>query len=177
MWTIVKKQPIGILIDWDFASGPVSHPPEDPQQTAFTLNVAFLAIDLLKMECVPRLYRHDLESFFWVFWSIIISKADVNGLDEYVTISDWESDSVPRRWVAKTAFLDRGRHQVIKRLEISQQSGLSHPGVITCLSRLSNLVSKGQDALEGRAQTTNVETADGNITYTEFVAAVKFSIQ
>ncbi|KAF8328423.1 uncharacterized protein EI90DRAFT_3126207 [Cantharellus anzutake] len=177
MWTIVDGQPTGFLIDWDFASGPATHPPEDHQQTAFTLNAASLAIDLLQNEPLPRLYRHDLESFFWALWSIILTGADAVGLDEFVKVSRWEQGSVEERKAWKQAFLDRGYRGAIARLNESEKTGLSLPNITACLVQLCQLIFDGQEAIEYRSELTNVETADDHITYAKFVAAVKLAIQ
>ncbi|KAF8336887.1 uncharacterized protein EI90DRAFT_82949 [Cantharellus anzutake] len=177
MWGIEDGRPVGVLIDWDFASGPVSHPPEDPQQSAFTLNVAFLAVDLLQKECSSRFYRHDLESFFWVLWSIIISKVGIVDLDKFAMVSRWEQGNVGHRKFSKFAFLDRGQHDVLETLQMSKQTSLSHAGVTECLSALGDMISRGQNVLERRTQKTNVETADGHIVYTNFVAALKRAVE
>ncbi|KAF8314413.1 uncharacterized protein EI90DRAFT_437989 [Cantharellus anzutake] len=176
MCKIVDGHPAGILIDWDFASGPISHRPDDPQQTAFTLNVAFLPIDLLQKECPPRLYRHDLESFFWVLWSIIISKADATDLDAFASMSQWGQGDIDHRRILKTAFLTRGQRDVVGLLQTCKHTGLSRPGVLQCLSTLSDQILRGQDALRRRTRSTNIETADGHITYTDFVATIELAI-
>ncbi|KAF8336881.1 uncharacterized protein EI90DRAFT_3043966 [Cantharellus anzutake] len=171
----VDGGPTGFLIDWDFASGPDSHPPENLEQTAFTLNGKFLAIDLLRTESQARFYRHDLESFFWLLWSIVLTQASIVEWGEIV--SKWEQDTVDERRARKTYFLDRTVQEVIARLMECEESGLSHSGVIECLVQLSFLISDGQDALLYRTEVTNVETADDHITYAKFVAALELAIQ
>ncbi|KAF8334068.1 uncharacterized protein EI90DRAFT_3050879, partial [Cantharellus anzutake] len=137
MWKIVDGQPVGMLIDWDFSNRFHPHP--------------FLAVDLLEKEPHPRLYRHDLESFFWVLWTIVLTRADVAGLDEFVKVSRWEQGDLNERKTWKMAFLDRGHEAVVRRLKESTKTGLSHPSVVECLLRLSHLISDGQDALRLQA--------------------------
>ncbi|KAF9245409.1 hypothetical protein BU15DRAFT_31663, partial [Melanogaster broomeanus] len=67
---------IGILNDYDLASLTSSKHPLGYEQTG---TIPFMAIDLLDANGrdgkVERLYRHDMESFIWVFiWICLQSK-------------------------------------------------------------------------------------------------------
>lgn len=77
MYDICPKtgEPVGIVNDFDLASW-VDHPTSNKDRTG---TIPFMAIDLLDGGldcCIPRLYRHDIESFCWVL--------------AYVTVADIE---------------------------------------------------------------------------------------
>ena len=58
---------VGVLNDWDLAAimepGATSPPKIGFRRTGVPL---FMAVELLRDEAIPRLYRHDLEAFAWV---------------------------------------------------------------------------------------------------------------
>lgn len=67
-------KPIGVLNDFDLASvrsEDPNDPPPGPSGSERTGTVPFMALDLLTPAALkgegPHLYRHDLESFLWVF--------------------------------------------------------------------------------------------------------------
>ncbi|KAA1478354.1 hypothetical protein DENSPDRAFT_743249, partial [Dentipellis sp. KUC8613] len=62
-----KKHPSGILNDWDLGEV-VSANPEDYIATSrhSTGTLPFMAMELLSEEPPVHIYRHDLESFFWI---------------------------------------------------------------------------------------------------------------
>ncbi|KAJ8463464.1 hypothetical protein ONZ45_g17571 [Pleurotus djamor] len=88
---------IGLLGDWDLAS--VLKGGVVPRSAAKhrTGTQPFMAVDLLDKNPPPHLYRHDLESFFYVLlWAMI--HYDLKGKTKYHrrhALSPWESDMGP----------------------------------------------------------------------------------
>ena len=65
--------PLGIVNDFDLATW-VGHSTTNSNRTG---TIPFMAIDLLDGgldRCIPRLYRHDLESFCWVLAYITVAE-------------------------------------------------------------------------------------------------------
>ena len=67
--------PVGIVNDFDLAAW-VDHPTTNNDRTG---TIPFMAIDLLDGgldDRIPRLYRHDLESFIWVLAYITVARIE-----------------------------------------------------------------------------------------------------
>ncbi|KAF9647703.1 hypothetical protein BDM02DRAFT_3270005 [Thelephora ganbajun] len=65
--------PVGIINDFDLATW-VDHSTTNNDRTG---TIPFMAIDLLDGgldDCIPRLYRHDMESFVWVLAFITVAR-------------------------------------------------------------------------------------------------------
>ena len=74
MYAISKDgDPLGIVNDFDLATW-VGHSTTNSDRTG---TIPFMAIDLLNGgldRCIPRLYRHDLESFCWVLAYVTVAE-------------------------------------------------------------------------------------------------------
>ena len=74
MYAISKDgDPLGIVNDFDLATW-IGHSTTNSDRTG---TIPFMAIDLLNGgldQCIPRLYRHDLESFCWVLAYITVAE-------------------------------------------------------------------------------------------------------
>lgn len=86
MYGICRKtgEPVGIVNDFDPASW-VDHPTSNKDRTG---TIAFMAIDLLDGGLdghIPRLYRHDIESFCWVLAYFTV--ADIEYKNNIIKIS------------------------------------------------------------------------------------------
>ena len=80
MYAISAKAgvPVGIINDFDLASW-VDYSTTNNDRTG---TIPFMAIDLLNGGLdsrIPRLYRHDLESFCWVLAYVTVAKIDYKG--------------------------------------------------------------------------------------------------
>ena len=76
--------PLGIINDFDLATW-IGHSTTNNDRTG---TIPFMAIDLLDGgldRCIPRLYRHDLESFSWVLAYITVANIQYEG--QTITIS------------------------------------------------------------------------------------------
>ena len=78
------SDPVGIVNDFDLATWTNHSTPRND----CTGTIPFMAIDLLDNElgdCIPRLYRHDMESFIWVLAYITV--ANIEYRDRTIEIS------------------------------------------------------------------------------------------
>ena len=95
----------GILIDLDHAI----RTDEDEDGFGYvSLGQRCLAMELLRLDKPPvPLYKHDLESFLWSFWDIVLNY--VRGVKvlphEKYTSYSWGDGSLEEMWQAKSAFL------------------------------------------------------------------------
>jgi len=94
MWYRRNGKPIGVLNDYDLSSLANVVGPQGNERTG---TVPFMALDLLTAKAqrgeVKHLYRHDLESFMWVFaWVFLRYRQGVllswrlRPLDEWATL-------------------------------------------------------------------------------------------
>jgi len=94
MWYRRNGKPIGVLNDYDLSSLANVVGPQGNERTG---TVPFMALDLLTAKAqrgeVKHLYRHDLESFMWVFaWVFLRYRQGVllprklRPLDEWATV-------------------------------------------------------------------------------------------
>src|SRR5258705_8777696 len=96
---------IGVLIDLDFAA----HDRDTDTGARFVLpsmpggTLLFRAIDLCATDPLPRsLYRHDLESFFWVLLWILLDKS---GHSADTIFGSWSTGPWTDIWMYKYGFL------------------------------------------------------------------------
>jgi hypothetical protein len=71
-------EPVGVVNDFDLATW-VDHSTTNNDRTG---TIPFMAIDLLKGGLegrIPRLYRHDMESFGWILTYISVAKIEYKG--------------------------------------------------------------------------------------------------
>jgi hypothetical protein len=100
--------PKGILNDWDMASH-LDAAGEIPSSTAChrTGTFPFMARDLLDESPPPHLYRHDLESFFYILiWAAV--HFDFNNKRRLPTrgrLASWDSSTFVGALQAKRAFI------------------------------------------------------------------------
>ena len=102
--------PVGIVNDFDLATW-VDHPTTNNDRTG---TIPFMAIDLLDGgldKRIPRLYRHDLESFIWVLAYVTVSYKQYT--DHTIKIS---SLGGVRAWFKDRDEADRKAHISSKRL-------------------------------------------------------------
>jgi hypothetical protein len=102
--------PVGVINDFDLA--PLAHCPTTNNDRTGT--VPFMAIDLLNGGLggrIPRLYRHDMESFSRVLTYITVAKIEYEG-------SDIKISPPPgvKAWFQDRDEQDRGSHIPSKRL-------------------------------------------------------------
>jgi len=102
--TSATNGPVGIVNDFDLASW-VDHSTTNNDRTG---TIPFMAIDMLDGgldDRIPRLYRHDMESFIWVLAYITV--ANIEYKDRTIEIS-------PRRrvetWFKDNTQADRDAH-------------------------------------------------------------------
>ena len=78
MYDYLNGNPVGVVNDFDLATW-VGHSTTNNDQTG---TIPFMAIDLLNgglEEGIPRLYRHDLESFSWILAFVSASLIGFDG--------------------------------------------------------------------------------------------------
>jgi hypothetical protein len=173
----------GCLIDLDFAAIAKASTVEQVSidDVSHTLALPFLAIDHLPPD-VPivsqslptgtnagrHVYRHDLESFFWSAWWIVLDADHRNGgvslIDE--RLSAWKSNNMGENRRAKRGFLTDDENwsgMISWRLWKHHE----HRDLVeTFLKSMSQMFDKGYNAL---AAGGNYETAGGHITYDNFI--------
>ena len=136
MYAISKDgDPLGIVNDFDLATW-VGHSIPNNDRTG---TIPFMAIDLLNGgldRCIPRLYRHDLESFSWVLAYITIAKIQYEG--QTITISP-PSGAEP--WFTDGNRSDRKTHIRSKRVFFSEY-GWEEAGVFDRYYRYFNDVKR-----------------------------------
>ncbi|KAG6834143.1 hypothetical protein H0H93_011580 [Arthromyces matolae] len=103
----------GVLNDWDLASRIDEHGPENEVSTHAIAHrigtIPFMARDLLVDDTPPpHLYRHDLESFFYILvWAAVNDNfgADEPRKIDLVIASEWDADTLRRAKAHKTDFI------------------------------------------------------------------------
>jgi len=118
------RDPVGIINDFDLASW-VDHPATNNDRTG---TIPFLAIDLLDggwERCIPRLYRHDMESFSWVLAYITVAQISYHGgtieISSPPSVAAWFHDGNQRDRIAHITSKESfhlgygGRHIVSAR--------------------------------------------------------------
>ena len=99
MYSISKRGvPLGVVNDFDLASW-VGRSTTNNDRTG---TIPFMAIDLLEGgldRCIPRLYRHDMESFSWVLAYVTVAtikyKESTIGISTFGDVSAWFEDHNP----------------------------------------------------------------------------------
>jgi len=112
MYDFLEKtgNPVGILNDFDLATW-VNHSTRNDDRTG---TIPFMAIDLLEgglQNRIPRLYRHDMESFVWVLTFVTVAKIEYK--DCAITISPRQKIEA---WFRDVDLADRETHASSKRL-------------------------------------------------------------
>ena len=174
---------VGYLIDLDFAAIAEAGTAEqiDIEDLPHTLALPFLAIDYLlpdtfieaqspstPTERRRHVYRHDLESFFWSLWWILLktvcdtvrNKVSASSIEDL--LSEWRLPNLRQNRDAKKDFLFR-----YKRIsEITSQTlwpQHEHQGIMeSFLNNMSFIIHKGHTDLE---KGCDYITAGGHITY------------
>jgi len=101
---------VGIVNDFDLATW-VDHPTTNDDRTG---TIPFMAIDLLNGgldNCIPRLYRHGLESFIWVLVYITVAYKQYKG--RTIKMSPLEGVDT---WFKDRDKADRNAHILSKRV-------------------------------------------------------------
>jgi hypothetical protein len=107
--TSETSDPVGIVNDFDLATS-VDHPTTNNDRTG---TVPFMAIDLLDGgldDRIPRLYRHDLESFVWVLAYITVAEKEYK--DRTINITPLQQVDP---WFKDDDQVDRRAHVLSKR--------------------------------------------------------------
>jgi hypothetical protein len=105
-------EPVGVVNDFDLATW-VDHSTANNDRTG---TIPFMAIDLLDgglKDRIPRLYRHDMESFSWILAYITV--ANIEYKDCSINISSF-SDTDCEAWFRDGDTGDRRRHVDSKKL-------------------------------------------------------------
>jgi len=103
-------EPVGIVNDFDLAAW-VDRQTTNNDRTG---TIPFMAIDLLDGgldDRIPRLYRHDMESFVWVLTYITVANKQYE--DRAIKISPLKEVGA---WFKDNDHADRGAHIKTKRL-------------------------------------------------------------
>ena len=100
-------KPEGVLNDYDLASL-VDSPTTNTDRTG---TIPFLALDMLDRKLdgrIPRLYRHDAESFIWVLTYITLADVEYNGhtikISRHSSVGPWFGEDREGHFVSKHAF-------------------------------------------------------------------------
>ena len=112
-------EPLGIVNDFDLATW-VDHPITKNDRTG---TIPFMAIDILNCESderIPRLYRHDIESFVWVLTYITV--ANIQYKHRAIEISPPLKEI--GAWLRDRDYSDRRGH-VLSKLILSLDYGYS----------------------------------------------------
>jgi len=102
-------EPVGVVNDFDLAAW-VDHKTTNNDRTG---TIPFMAIDLLDGgldDRIPRLYRHDMESFVWVLTYITVAKKQYE--DRAIKISPLKKVGT---WFKDGNHSDRDAHITTKR--------------------------------------------------------------
>jgi hypothetical protein len=105
-------EPVGVVNDFDLATW-VDHSTTNNDRTG---TIPFMAIDLLEgglTKRIPRLYRHDMESFSWILAYISVAEIEYEGSS--IKISSLP-DTDCKAWFRDEDEGDRKRHVDSKRL-------------------------------------------------------------
>jgi len=107
--TSATNGPVGILNDFDLATW-VDHSTTNNDRTG---TIPFMAIDMLDGgldDRIPRLYRHDVESFIWVLAYITVAKIEYKDRTIEISPSTGVED-----WFENNFQADRRAHLSSKR--------------------------------------------------------------
>lgn len=170
------------LIDLDFA---IPIPFGQTETTTVddanhTHALPFLALDHLPAEgptdqaqraCSRYFYRHDLESFFWSAWWILLSTVPKSERSERISglLDDWSSRKLWANGVSKLTFL-QSRHRVYTKL-VSGELWPEHEHcsqMETFLNDMSSMFNKGYNILREGGD-VDLLTAGDVITYNAFL--------
>jgi hypothetical protein len=181
-----QEQPledIGYLIDLDFAAdiGRVSDVKEiSIDGVSHTLALPFLAIDHLPEDDVEEqslhdqfkpmglhFYRHDLESFFWSTWWIILGAHPATGAETLRRFAFWNSPDMGVNRDAKIGFLRGGYKRWSEVISKQLWQGHHHRDLMVMfLNKMSIMFFQGYRALEAGGDSL---TAGGWITLENFL--------
>ena len=173
---------IGYLIDFDFAVDVAASTVEqiEVDNLAHTLVLPFIAINHLPPDILVvaqssftptgagrHIYRHDLESFFWSVWWILLNADSNKGSGAIADLLlSWQSPNLGKNREAKYGFLIR--YEQWSGL-ISQRLWPEHEHRTTMeefLNNISKMFKSGILALESGG---DVPTAGGFITFQNFL--------
>ena len=176
---------VGYLIDLDFAAIVEAGTAEQigVDDVAHTLALPFLAIDHLPPDTFidaqspltpitpgHHIYRHDLESFFWSLWWILLKEVRDQRADFEIDqlFLHWQSPNLGENRVSKSGFLVRSEgwsKTVSRRLWQQHKHCAKMEGFLISISETFRL---GYRALE---QGDDYMTAGGYITFNNFTGA------
>ena len=175
--------PVGIVNDFDLATW-VDHPTTNNDRTG---TIPFMAIDLLDGGLdrrIPRLYRHDLESFIWVLTYITVTYKEYTGHNIKLSspgVGAWfkDRDEADRKThvMSKRLFhLEHGNEQLVFR------SHLNYAGAVKQMTRywadfyrMKHTLRFDSPIMMARVQKpiTNKPELDPRSTVREFIATVE----
>jgi len=124
MWYRKGRRLIGVLNDYDLSSLANAVGPQGNERTG---TVPFMALDLLTEEGqqgkVKHLYRHDLESFMWVFaWIFLRYRQGVPLQENLRPLDEWATSHAIVCGEKKLAFLTNLSNYLPADLRTSQSA-------------------------------------------------------
>jgi len=181
MWAPAGSEDVGYLIDLDFAASvePGSVEETTTDDALHTLALPFLAIDHLPPDALVmadssppqsthHIYRHDLESFFWSVWWILLNavryRDGPSNIDK--VLLGWQSYNLGQNRAEKEGFLLLRRQW---SSFISQKLWPQHEHrakMEAFLKDISQMFNEGHRALE---KGSDYPTAGGHVTFENFM--------
>lgn len=166
---------MGIVNDWDMASH-LNATGEVPTSTARhrTGTIPFMAHDLLVDEPPVHLYRHDLESFFYILvWAAVhFDIQNKTRLPTHAALKIWDDDSLNIAHCAKSALFSTygGAFNLVFRHVRGEFSNVLDNWILP----LWDLFREAIHSIPrpGRAEDYDKDTLGGRITFHTFMTAL-----
>lgn len=144
----------------------------------------FLAIERLSLQPPPHMYRHDLESFFWVLWWIVVHFK--GGKDNGTTyLNNWHDGPWETVQLAKRGFLAKAAHahpvtETFAKPPITRSAlpekisprDFAPSPIHSCLDQMGQAIRLGYHALKWIPE-ADYETAGGHITFDIFKGIIE----
>ena len=175
-----SKSAKGIVNDWDMASHLDSVTGEVPTSTARhrTGTIPFMAIDLLSADPPVHLYRHDLESFFYILvWAAIhFDIPSKKRLRTHPDLEEWDDDSLRKARKSKIAMISWHSEatELIFDNVREEFSGVLANWILPLWRLFNSAFNLRQEiSFQDHAEPYDNETLGGRITFHTFMATLK----
>lgn len=173
------------LIDLDFAVDLKrfgAAKPKTIEEIKHTFALPFTALDHLPQNGMvgreesapkPHLYRHDLESFMWSMWWILLGTPHVEGSAERLQTwcNGWMSENMGKNRSSKRGFLGDEHRDASDSISLLLWAGNDKQDeMVAFLNRITLIFLRGYQAMETPEDPVEFETGGGHITITNFLA-------
>lgn len=166
------------LIDLDFASYMDVDSSTEPRNMAtngYTFALPFIALDHIRPSNTPKryYYRHDLESFFWSMWWVILGNVTKsNQTDPRAT---WVTLDPSANFHAKRGFLRNVRDWASDIVDELWPTHAYRTPLAQCIQGLTDMFNQGYDKLQD--EEVDFATGGNTLSYEAFIAHLPHDVK